>query len=90
MPVREIAISNPFAPSTLFLKDVIVAASGTVYATDNRNSAIFVVNADQGALLWAIGPVRFCPQPTSRSSACRRGSFSFSLMDIAGITGDCL
>jgi hypothetical protein len=57
VPLRDIAIPNPFAPSSLFLNDVIVADDGTVYVTDNRNSAIFVVDSEGRAWLWAMGPV---------------------------------
>jgi hypothetical protein len=40
-PRRSVPMPNPFAPTPLFLNDVVVAGDGTVYLTDNRNSAIF-------------------------------------------------
>jgi hypothetical protein len=56
-PFRDVAIPNPVAPSSLFLNDVIVADDGTAYVTDNRNNAIFTVDPEGGASLWAMGAV---------------------------------
>ena len=53
---RNVAMPNPFAPKPLFLNDVVVAADGTVYLTDNRNSAIFVVDRNYHAAVLASGP----------------------------------
>ena len=61
MPLREVPMPNPFAPSSLFLNDVVVADDGTVYVSDNRNSAIFVVDAEGRASLWAMGSVLGSP-----------------------------
>jgi sugar lactone lactonase YvrE len=55
MPLQNIGISNPFAPSALFLNDVVVTDLGTAYVTDNRNSAIFMVEPDGHASLLASG-----------------------------------
>jgi sugar lactone lactonase YvrE len=44
VPLDTVPIPNPFAPSPLFLNDVIVAGNGTAYITDNRNNAIFTVD----------------------------------------------
>jgi sugar lactone lactonase YvrE len=56
MPLQNIAISNPFAPSPLFLNDVVVTDHGTAYVSDNRNSAIFMVDPDGHASLLVSGP----------------------------------
>src|ERR1044071_7709551 len=55
-PERNVAMPNPFAPKPLFLNDVVVAGDGTVYLTDNRNSAIFVVDRNYHAAVLASGP----------------------------------
>jgi hypothetical protein len=55
-PLRNIAIPNPFAPSSLFLNDVVVDSDGTVYLTDNLNSAIFTVDREGRASVLASGP----------------------------------
>jgi len=55
-PIRNIAMPNPFAPSSLFLNDVVVADDGTAYLTDNLNSAIFTVENDGRASVLASGP----------------------------------
>jgi hypothetical protein len=55
-PERNVAMPNPFAPKPLFLNDVVVAEDGTVFLTDNRNSAIFVVDRNYHAAVLASGP----------------------------------
>jgi hypothetical protein len=55
-PLRNIAIPNPFAPSPLFLNDVVVDSDGTVYLTDNLHSAIFTVDREGRASVLASGP----------------------------------
>ena len=55
-PRRNIAIPNPFAPTPLFLNDVAVDGEGNAYVTDNRNSAIFVVDRTYHAALLISGP----------------------------------
>jgi hypothetical protein len=55
-PRRSVAIPNPFSPASLFLNDVVVDQQGTVYITDNRNSAIFIVDRHHRASLLASGP----------------------------------
>jgi hypothetical protein len=55
-PLRNIAIPNPFAPSSLFLNDVVVDSDGTAYLTDNLNSAIFAVDPEGRASVLASGP----------------------------------
>jgi len=54
-PRRNVPIANPFA-TPLFLNDVIAADDDTVYLTDNRNSAIFVVDRRRRASLLVSGP----------------------------------
>jgi hypothetical protein len=55
-PRRSVRIVNPFAPSPLFLNDVVVDRDGNAYLTDNRNGAIFVVDSRGRASLLASGP----------------------------------
>jgi hypothetical protein len=55
-PLRSVPMPNPFAPMPLFLNDVVVAGDGTVYLTDNRNSAIFEVDRKYHATVLASGP----------------------------------
>jgi hypothetical protein len=55
-PIHNIAMPNPFAPNSLFLNDVVVDGDGTVYLTDNLNSAIFAVDPDGRASVLASGP----------------------------------
>src|SRR3954451_25168088 len=55
-PLRSVLMPNPFAPKPLFLNDVVVAGDGTVYLTDNRNSAIFEVDRKYHATVLASGP----------------------------------
>ena len=55
-PLRNVAIPNPFAPSPLFLNDVVVDSDGTVYLTDNLHSAIFTVDREGRASVLASGP----------------------------------
>jgi hypothetical protein len=56
VPLRNIAMPNPFAPNSLFLNDVVVDSDGTAYLTDNLNSAIFAVDPDGRASVLASGP----------------------------------
>src|ERR1051326_2904586 len=55
-PLRNVAIPNPFAPSPLFLNDVVVDSDGTVYLTDNLHGAIFTVDREGRASVLASGP----------------------------------
>lgn len=55
-PRRNVALPNPFAPKPLFLNDVVVDGDGTVYLTDTRNNAIFVVDRNYHATLLVSGP----------------------------------
>ena len=55
-PIHNIAMPNPFAPNSLFLNDVVVGSDGTVYLTDNLNSAIFAVDPEGRASVLASGP----------------------------------
>jgi len=55
-PLRNVAIPNPFAPSPLFLNDMVVDSDGTVYLTDNQHSAIFTVDREGRASVLASGP----------------------------------
>jgi hypothetical protein len=55
-PIRNVEIPNPFAPNSLFLNDVVVANDGAVYLSDNRNSAIFVVDPEGNTSVLASGP----------------------------------
>jgi sugar lactone lactonase YvrE len=55
-PRRSVRIPNPFAPAPLFLNDVVVDRDGDAYLTDNRNSAIFVVDSKRSASLLVSGP----------------------------------
>ena len=54
---RSVPMPNPFAPKPLFLNDVVVAGDGSVYLTDNRNSAIFEVDRKYRVRLLASGPL---------------------------------
>jgi hypothetical protein len=54
-PLRNVAMPNPFAPSSLFLNDVVVDNDGAAYLTDNLNSAIFVVDPEGRASVLAAG-----------------------------------
>jgi hypothetical protein len=54
-PLRNVAMPNPFAPSPLFLNDVVVDNDGFAYLTDNLNSAIFVVDREGRASVLAAG-----------------------------------
>jgi hypothetical protein len=62
-PVRDIPIPDPFAdpappvgaPGALFLNHVVVANDGTVYISDQLNSAIFKVNPVGNVSLFASG-----------------------------------
>jgi sugar lactone lactonase YvrE len=56
-PVRSIEFPNPFAPNPLFLNDVVVDDHGTAFVSDNRNGAIFTVDQQGRASLWATGAV---------------------------------
>lgn len=56
-PIRNIEFPNPFAPNSLFLNDVVVDDYGTVSVSDNRNGAIFTVDKQGRASLWAAGAV---------------------------------
>lgn len=56
-PFRDVAVPNPFAPNPLFLNDVVVADDGTAYLSDNRNGALFTVDPEGRASLWAAGAV---------------------------------
>ena len=56
VPIRNIAMPNPFAPNSVFLNDVVVDSDGTAYLTDNLNSAIFAVDPDGRASVLASGP----------------------------------
>jgi hypothetical protein len=55
-PRRSVAMPNPFVPRPLFLNDVVVDWDGSVYVTDNRNGAIFVVDRKGRASVLASGP----------------------------------
>jgi hypothetical protein len=55
-PIHNIAMPNPFAPNSLFLNDLVVGSDGTVYLTDNLNSAIFAVDPEGRASVLASGP----------------------------------
>jgi hypothetical protein len=55
-PLRNVAMPNPFAPTSLFLNDVVVDNDGAAYLTDNLNSAIFVVDPEGRASVLAAGP----------------------------------
>jgi len=56
-PIRNVEFPNPFAPNSLFLNDVVVDDGGTIFVSDNRNSAIFTVDPQGRASLWATGAV---------------------------------
>lgn len=54
-PIRNVEFPNPFAPASLFLNDVVVDYHGNVFVSDNRNGAIFTVDPQGRASLWAAG-----------------------------------
>ena len=56
-PIRNIEFPNPFAPNPLFLNDVVVNDHGIAFVSDNRNGAIFTVDTQSRASLWAAGAV---------------------------------
>jgi sugar lactone lactonase YvrE len=65
-PIRDVPIPNPFAapgttpalatPTALFLNHVVVASDGTAYISDQLNSAIFKVDPQGNASVFASGP----------------------------------
>jgi hypothetical protein len=55
-PIRSVPIPNPFAPAALFLNHVVVTGNGTVYISDQLNSAIFTVDPEGYASVLASGP----------------------------------
>jgi hypothetical protein len=55
-PIRNVAIPNPFAPAALFLNHVVVTNNGTVYISDQLNSALFTVDPEGYASVLASGP----------------------------------
>jgi hypothetical protein len=65
-PIRDVPIPNPFAaagtmpslgtPGALFLNHAVVTRDGTVYISDQLNSAIFKVDAQGNSSVLAAGP----------------------------------
>lgn len=55
-PIRNVTIPNPFAPAALFLNHVVVTNNGTVYISDQLNSAIFTVDPEGYTSVLASGP----------------------------------
>jgi len=56
VPIRNVTLPNPFAPAALFLNHVVVTNNGTVYISDQLNSAIFTVDPEGYASVLASGP----------------------------------